>query len=60
MLEMARAFEFLEGDAFAIQWYRAGVARAHQQYAKTPPGDPSAGPLLQVLAQMKIVWRVRD
>jgi len=60
LLEIGRAFNFLEGDLLAGCWYRAGLAKAEQQYKDTKPGDPNAQPLLHLLDQTKALWRLKD
>ena len=60
LLEIGRAFNFLEGDLLAACWYRAGLAKAERQYKDTKPGDPKARPLLCLLDQTKALWRLND
>jgi hypothetical protein len=60
LLEIGRAFNFLEGDGLAACWYRAGLAKAEQQYKDIQPGDSKARPLLSLLDQTKALWRLKD
>jgi hypothetical protein len=60
LLEIGRAFNFLEGDGLAACWYRAGLVKAEQQYKDTQPGDLNARPLLSLLDQTKALWRLND
>ena len=39
LLEIGRAFNFLEGDGLAAYWYRGGLVKAERQYKDTQPGD---------------------
>lgn len=60
LLDLGRAFSFLETDALAACWYRAGIDKAEQQFQNTPPGSPDAQPLLNLLDQTKALWRLKD
>jgi len=60
LLEIGRAFNFLEGDGLAAYWYRGGLVKAERQYKDTQPGDSKARPLLSLLDQTKALWRLKD
>ena len=60
LLEIGRAFNFLEGDGLAAYWYRGGLAKAERHYKDTQPGDLKARPLLSLLDQTKALWRLKD
>jgi hypothetical protein len=60
LLDIGRAFAFLEGDQLAVCWYEAGIAKAEIQYRNTKPGEASAQTLLHLLDQTKALWRLKD
>jgi tetratricopeptide (TPR) repeat protein len=60
LLEIGRAFDFLEGDEAAVVWFGAALDKAQAEYDKTQPGDPAARPLLYQLEQTKALWRLND
>jgi hypothetical protein len=60
LLEIGRAFDFLEGDVAAARWFRAGLVKAEAEYRTVLPGDPRAWPLLAALDQTKALWRLED
>jgi tetratricopeptide (TPR) repeat protein len=60
LLDAGRSLDFLMDDQAAAVFFRAGLTKAKQQYEHTPPGDPSALPLLYQLDQTKALWRLQD
>jgi hypothetical protein len=60
LLQAAQAFQFLEGDAMAVAFIRAGLTKAERQFATTRSGDQRALPLLHQLDQTKVLWKQRD
>jgi len=60
LLDLGRAFAFLEGDELAACWYRAGLTKAQRQYKDTPSGEPGARRLLHLMDQTKALWRLSD
>jgi tetratricopeptide (TPR) repeat protein len=60
LIDLGRAFNFLDGDPLAARWYRSGLAKAEMEYKATSPADPATKPLLDRLDQMKALWRLKD
>jgi tetratricopeptide (TPR) repeat protein len=60
LLEIGRAFDFLEGDEAAAVWFQAALAKAQTEYDKTEAGDPIARPFLYQLEQTTALWRLSD
>lgn len=60
LLDVGRSMGFLDGDRHAVQWFRAGLAKAMVAYKGKAPGDPGCRPLLGLLDQTKGLWRARD
>jgi len=60
LLQAAQSFQFLEGDAMALAFIRAGLTKAERQFAAMRSGDQRALPLLHQLDQTKVLWKQKD
>jgi hypothetical protein len=60
LLDLGRAFAFLDSDAAGAAWYRAGIHKAERDDKDVRPGDPAPRRLLNLLDQTKALWRLKD
>ena len=60
LIDIGRAFAWLDGDSLAASWFRAGLNVAQRESAGIAAGDPASRPLLHLLDQTKALWRLKD
>lgn len=60
VLEVGRAFAFLDGDATAVPFIRSALAKAESEFKDSRPGDVQSLALLHRLDELKALWRLED
>jgi hypothetical protein len=59
LIEAGRAMNWLCSDEAAAVLFRSALAKATNEYARAPAGDPAALPLLHAIGQTKALWRLK-